>query len=138
MGQSKTLNIAMIGYGFMGRAHSNAFHQATKFFDLPFKLRLKAICGRNEDNLDHMAEQWGWEQTNTDWEKVVGRKDIDVIDICTPNYLHEPIAVAAAKAGKMVLCEKPLGIQLLRPSLWLRPPRMCIPLFGSTTGGHRP
>lgn len=117
MGQSKTLNIAMIGYGFMGRAHSNAFHQATKFFDLPFKFRLKAVCGRNQDNLDHMAEQWGWEETNTDWEKVVGRKDIDVIDICTPNYLHEPIAVAAANAGKMVLCEKPLANSVVEAEL---------------------
>ena len=109
MGQPKTLNIAMIGYGFMGRAHSNAFHQATRFFDLPFKLRLKVICGRNQSNLDRMGQQWGWEETCTDWEKIVAREDIDIVDICTPNYLHAPIAVAAAKAGKMVLCEKPLA-----------------------------
>lgn len=109
MGQSRTLNIAMIGYGFMGRAHSNAFHQATKFVDLPFDLRLKTICGRNQANLDQMARKWGWEETTTNWEDVVNRKDIDVVDICTPNYLHERIAVAAAKAGKMVMCEKPLA-----------------------------
>ena len=99
----------MIGYGFMGRAHSNAFHQAGKFFDLPFDLKLSTICGRNQKNLDRMAHQWGWEKTATSWEDVVDRKDIDIVDICTPNYLHEPIALAAAKAGKMVLCEKPLA-----------------------------
>jgi predicted dehydrogenase len=109
MGQSRTLNIAMVGYGFMGRAHSNAFHQATRFFDLPFHLNLKTICGRNPEKLERMAHQWGWEETATRWEDVVNRDDIDIVDICTPNYLHEPIAVAAAKAGKMVLCEKPLA-----------------------------
>lgn len=109
MGQRKTLNIAMIGYGFMGRAHSNAFHHAPKFFDLPFRLNLTAICGRNLQKLGRMADQWGWAETATSWEELVNRKDIDIVDICTPNYLHEPIAVAAAKAGKMVLCEKPLA-----------------------------
>lgn len=98
----------MIGYGFMGRAHSNAFHQAVKFFDLPFDLRLKMVCGRNRTHLDRMARQWGWEETRENWEDVVNSKDIDIVDICTPNYLHEPIAVAAARAGKMVFCEKPL------------------------------
>lgn len=105
----KKLNIAMIGYGFMGRAHSNAFHQAGHFFDLPFQLGLKVVCGRDQAKLRRTAGQWGWEETVADWEAAVGRKDIDVVDICTPNYLHEPIAVAAAQAGKMVLCEKPLA-----------------------------
>jgi predicted dehydrogenase len=109
MGHSGTFNVAMIGYGFMGRAHSNAFHQAGTFFDLPFNLKLKTICGRNQLNLDRMARHWGWEETATHWEDVVRREDIDIVDICTPNYLHEPIAVAAAQAGKMVLCEKPLA-----------------------------
>ena len=109
MGQSRTLNIAMVGYGFMGRAHSNAFQQASKFFDLPFNLNLKTICGRNQENLERMARQWGWEETAASWEDAVNREDIDIVDICTPNYLHEPIAIAAAKAGKMVLCEKPLA-----------------------------
>jgi predicted dehydrogenase len=99
----------MVGYGFMGRAHSNAFHQATKFFELPYKLRLKAVCGRNRLNLDRMAGQWGWEETTSNWEELVNRPDIDIVDVCTPNYLHEPIAIVAAKAGKMVLCEKPLA-----------------------------
>ena len=109
MQQRGKLNIAMIGYGFMGRAHSNAFHQAGHFFDLPFQLNLKVICGRNQAKLRETSGQWGWEETAADWESVVNRKDIDVVDICTPNYLHEPIAVAAAQAGKMVLCEKPLA-----------------------------
>lgn len=109
MPQRRRLNIAMIGYGFMGRAHSNAFHQAGHFFDLPFQLNLKVICGRNQTKLRETADQWGWEETVADWEGVASRKDIDIVDICTPNYLHEPIAVAAAQAGKMVLCEKPLA-----------------------------
>jgi predicted dehydrogenase len=109
MQQRRKLNVAMIGYGFMGRAHSNAFHQAGHFFDLPFQLNLKVICGRNQAKLRETAGKWGWEETAADWEAVVSRKDIDAVDICTPNYLHEPIAVAAAQAGKMVLCEKPLA-----------------------------
>lgn len=109
MRNRKKLNIAMIGYGFMGRAHSNAFHQAGHFFDLPFELTLKVICGRNKEKLQGMAAQWGWEEAATDWESIIDRADIDVVDICTPNYLHEPIAVAATRAGKLVLCEKPLA-----------------------------
>jgi predicted dehydrogenase len=103
------LNIALIGYGFMGRAHSNAYRQAACFFDIPFDLNLKVVCGRNQTKLDRMASDWGWEGTATNWEQVVTRPDIDAVDICTPNYLHEPIATAAAKAGKIVLCEKPLA-----------------------------
>jgi predicted dehydrogenase len=109
MQKRRKLNIAMIGYGFMGRAHSNAFHQAGHFFDTNFDLKLKVVCGRNPEKLQRMASDWGWEETATDWEQVVRRADIDAVDICTPNYLHEPIAVAAAQAGKIVLCEKPLA-----------------------------
>jgi predicted dehydrogenase len=109
MGQPKALNIAMVGYGLMGRAHSNAFHPASHFFMSSFNLKLKTICGRNQANLGRILYQWSWEETASKWEEVVHRKDIDVVDICTPNYLHEPIAVAAAKAGKIVLCEKPLA-----------------------------
>lgn len=104
-----TLNVAMIGYGFMGRAHSNAFQQANRFFDTPFDLRLKVICGRNEENVRKMAAEWGWQETVRHWESVVARPDIDVVDICTPNYLHSSIVIAAAEAGKIVLCEKPLA-----------------------------
>jgi predicted dehydrogenase len=109
MHRKSKLNIAMIGYGFMGRAHSNAFRQAGRFFEVPFDLKMKVICGRNQAKLDHMAATWGWDEAATDWEQVISRPDVDLVDICTPNYLHEPIAIAAAQAGKIVLCEKPLA-----------------------------
>jgi len=112
MKSRKRLNVAMIGYGFMGRAHSNAFHQVGHFFESSYDLRLKLICGRNQPQLKSMATQWGWEEVAGDWEAVVERKDVDVIDICTPNNLHAPIAISAAKAGKIVLCEKPLAISV--------------------------
>jgi len=105
----KKLNIGMVGYGFMGRAHSNAFSQVGHFFDGPFQPVLKAVCARNSEKLKPFAEQWGYESTETDWRKLVGRKDIDVIDIAAPNDVHLEIAMAAAAAGKMVMCEKPLG-----------------------------
>ncbi|HEY6936817.1 MAG TPA: Gfo/Idh/MocA family oxidoreductase [Terriglobales bacterium] len=108
----KTLNVAMIGQGFMGRAHSNAFHQVGHFFDTPFELRRKVICGRNRETLDAMAARWCWEETATEWQAVVERKDIDVVDIATPNNLHAPLALAAAKAGKILLCEKPLAMSV--------------------------
>lgn len=109
MQKRKILNVAMIGYGFMGRAHSNAFRQVNSFFESPYELRLNTICGRDETKLRKMAGEWGWERSMTDWQAVVDLPEIDVVDICTPNDLHEPIAVAAARAGKMVLCEKPLA-----------------------------
>jgi predicted dehydrogenase len=89
--------------------HSNAHHQVGRFFDIPFDLRLKIICGLGGEELAQFAGQWGWEEVTEEWQKVVDRPDIDIVDICAPNYLHEPIAVAAAQAGKMVLCEKPLA-----------------------------
>jgi predicted dehydrogenase len=106
------LNIAMIGTGSMGKAHSNAFRQVTHFFEVPYELILKVICGRNQAKLDSAAAQWGWQNTATDWQEVVSRPDIDVVDIAVPNVLHAPIAIAAAKAGKMVWCEKPLATSL--------------------------
>ena len=109
MPKQGTLNVAMIGYGFMGRAHSNAFRQASAFFDTPFDLRLKVLCGRDEAKARTIADMWGWQEVVRHWESVVSRPDIDVVDICTPNYLHAPIAIAAAQAGKIVLCEKPLA-----------------------------
>jgi len=109
---AKKLNIAMIGHGFMGRAHSNAFRQVGCFFDVPYELKLKAICGRNRDAVESFARQWGWEESHTEWESVIVREDIDIVDIGTPNYLHAPIAMAAAEAGKIVLCEKPLAMNL--------------------------
>src|SRR5580692_8581623 len=106
----KRLNFAMIGSGFMGRAHSNALRQAGCFFDIPYELKLKVLCARNLEAVENFAAQWGWEEAQTEWQSVVARKDIDVVDICTPNHMHAPIAIAAAQAGKMVLCEKPLAM----------------------------
>ena len=105
----KTLNIGLVGYGFMGRTHSNAFLQAPRFFKLPYKPVLKAVAARNQDRVKAFADNWGYESFETDWRALVDRKDIDVIDIASPNDTHLEIAVAAAKAGKMVMCEKPLG-----------------------------
>ena len=96
----------------MGRAHSNAYCQAPHFFDLSFELRRKVICGRNRDALDKIAATWGWDETATDWRAVVDRKDIDVVDVATPNLLHAEIAIAAARAGKMIFCEKPLAVSV--------------------------
>ncbi len=107
---SKPLNIGMIGYGFMGRAHSNAYRRVSNFFDLPYHPVLKAVCARNADNVKAFAETWGYESIETDWRKLIERDDIDAVDICTPNNLHHDIAIAAAKAGKTILCEKPLSM----------------------------
>jgi predicted dehydrogenase len=105
----KTLNIALVGYGFMGRTHSNAFRQAPQFFALPYRPVLKAVAARNEERVKAFAANWGYESYETDWRKLIDRKDIDVIDIASPNDTHREIAIAAARAGKMVMCEKPLG-----------------------------
>ena len=107
---TKPLNIGMIGYGFMGKAHSNAYHQANRFFDLPYRPVLKALCARSADKAKPFADRWGYESVETDWRKLLDRKDIDAVDICTPNNLHAEIALAAAAAGKMILCEKPLSM----------------------------
>ncbi len=107
--KKKPLNIGMVGYGFMGRAHSNAFSQVGHFFDLKHQPVLKAACARDAGKLKGFADQWGYESTETDWRKLVERKDIDVVDIAAPNDVHLEIALAAAAAGKMVMCEKPLG-----------------------------
>src|SRR5262249_12488739 len=119
---AKPLNIGMIGYGFMGRAHSNAYRKVNHFFDLQYRPVLKAICARSADKAKAFAEKWGYESVETDWRKLVERKDIDAIDICTPNNTHAEIALAAAAAGKMILCEKPLamtgpeGLRMVQPA----------------------
>lgn len=107
---SKHLNIGMIGYGFMGRAHSNAYRKVNNFFDLPYRPVLKAACAREKEKVKPFADTWGYESIETDWRRLLDRKDIDAIDICTPNNLHAEIAIAAAQAGKMILCEKPLAM----------------------------
>lgn len=106
----KKLNIGLIGYGFMGRAHSNAYRKVNQFFDLGHEPVLKAVCARNEAKVRPFAEKWGWESVETDWRALVARDDIDVIDIGSPNNTHREITLAAAKAGKMILCEKPLAM----------------------------
>jgi predicted dehydrogenase len=105
----KKLNIGLVGYGFMGRTHSNAFVQAPRFFDVPYEPVLKAVCARNAGRVTAFASNWGYQSIETDWRALVERKDIDLIDIASPNDTHAEIAVAAARAGKMVTCEKPLG-----------------------------
>ncbi|MDB4724328.1 Gfo/Idh/MocA family oxidoreductase [bacterium] len=107
---SKELRIGMIGYGFMGRTHSNGYCQANHFFDLEYRPVLKAACARNQEELQKFANQWGYESTENDWRQLIARDDIDAIDICVPNNLHAEIAIAAAEAGKMILCEKPLSM----------------------------
>ncbi len=107
---SKPLNVGMIGYGFMGKAHSNAYAHVNHFFDLQYRPILKAVCARSADKAKAFAANWGYESVETDWRKLVERNDIDLIDICTPNNTHAEIALAAAKAGKMILCEKPLAM----------------------------
>src|ERR671914_444112 len=103
------LNIGLIGYGFMGRTHSNAYLQAPRYFDLSYEPVLKAICARNPQRAEKFAATWGYESIESDWRKLVERKDIDLVDIASPNDTHAEIAIAAARAGKMVMCEKPLA-----------------------------
>src|SRR5216683_4210943 len=112
MPEAKSMNVAMVGTGFIARAHSNAFHQVGHFFDVPFALCTKVVCGRDPSRLEAFARQWEWQETAGDWESVVGRSDIDIVDIAAPNALHAPIAIAAARAGKIVFCEKPLALSV--------------------------
>lgn len=108
----KRLNVGLIGYQFMGKAHSNAYRQVGRFFDLPYELGLHTICGRNEEAVRKAAETFGWERHETEWRRVVENPEIDVIDISTPGDTHAEIAIAAAEAGKAVFCEKPIANSL--------------------------
>lgn len=105
----KEVGIGLIGYAFMGKAHSNAYRQVTKFFEPEVTPRLRALCGRNEENVRRAAADYGWESYETDYRKLLARDDIDIVDIVVPGNAHKEIAIAAAQAGKTVLCEKPLG-----------------------------
>ncbi|MGE0374503.1 MAG: Gfo/Idh/MocA family protein [Planctomycetaceae bacterium] len=108
---TKLLNLGMIGYGFMGRAHTNGYKRVGDFFpELAYRPVLKAACARSKENIQKFADQWGYESVETDWKALLARKDIDAVDICVPNNLHKEIAIAAAQAGKMILCEKPLAM----------------------------
>lgn len=110
---SEPLRIGMIGYGFMGRAHTNAYKRVPDFFpELKYRPVLQAVCARNEEKVKAFAQQWGYASHETDWKKLVQRDDIDAVDICVPNNLHREISLAAAAAGKMILCEKPLAMNV--------------------------
>ena len=113
MKESKQLRIGLIGIGFMGRTHTNGYKRVGDFFPaLVYRPVLKAVCSRNAEKVKAFGEQWGYESTETDWKKLIAREDIDAVDICTPNDFHAEIAIAAAAAGKMILCEKPLARNL--------------------------
>jgi predicted dehydrogenase len=105
----KKLNVGLIGCGFMGRTHSNASRKVNNFFDLDYQPVLRAVCDIDPARAKAFATKWGYETIETDWRKLVARKDIDLVDITLPNDMHQQVAVAAAKAGKMILCEKPLA-----------------------------
>ncbi|MEM7697337.1 MAG: Gfo/Idh/MocA family oxidoreductase [Verrucomicrobiota bacterium] len=106
------LRVAILGHRFMGRAHSNAWSQVTKFFDVPIKPVLQVACGRDEADLKTFADRWGWAEIETDWRAVVERDDIDIIDISLPTFMHAEPAIAAAEAGKHIFCEKPFATTL--------------------------
>ncbi|HWA84545.1 MAG TPA: Gfo/Idh/MocA family oxidoreductase [Fimbriimonadaceae bacterium] len=105
----KRLNVGLIGYQFMGKAHSNAYRQVGHYFDLPVEVGMHTLCGRHEIAVKAAADKFGWANVETDWRKVVSSPEIDIVDISTPGNSHCEIAVAAAEAGKIVFCEKPIG-----------------------------
>ena len=107
--QGPALRVAMIGYGFMGAAHSVGWRQAPRMFDLPRAVEMTVVVGRNADAVASAAEKWGWAESATDWREVIARDDIDIVDIVTPGDSHAEISIAALEAGKHVLCEKPLA-----------------------------
>ena len=110
MPDKKQLRIGLIGGGFMGRTHTNAYKRVGDFFpELQHRVVLKAVCTRSPEKVKAFAEQWGYESFETDWKAIIARDDIDAVDICTPNNMHAEIAIAAAEAGKIILCEKPLA-----------------------------
>lgn len=109
---TKELRVAIIGCNFMGKAHSNAWLQASRFFDLPLRPVLQVACARNEAGARAFAENWGWKHIETDWRKAIARDDVDVVDIALPQHLHHEVAIAAAQAGKHLFCEKPMALTL--------------------------
>jgi len=110
--KKRPLRVGLIGYNFMGKAHSNAWRQAGRFFDLPAEIEMRTLCGRSPAGVKAAAANFGWSRTSTDWREVVSDPEIDVVDICTPNDCHYEIAIEAAKQGKAVLCEKPLAMNV--------------------------
>ena len=115
------LNVALIGHQFMGKAHSNAYRQVSRFFPGKLRFRMKVLCGKAcSEELEATAAQFGWEESDCEWERVVDRKDIDIVDISTPGFLHHPMALAAARNRKHVICEKPLANTLAEAKEMLR------------------
>jgi len=110
--KKRPLRVGLIGYNFMGKAHSNAWRQAGRFFDLPGEIEMRTLCGRSPKGVNAAAANLGWSRTSTDWREVVSDPEIDIVDICTPNDCHYEIAMEAAKQGKAVLCEKPLAMNV--------------------------
>ena len=106
------LRVGQIGYAFMGAAHSHAWRTAPRFFDLPLRPELAVLAGRDAAAVAAAADRLGWAETATDWRAVVGRDDVDLVDVCTPGDTHAEIAIAALEAGKHVLSEKPRGSNL--------------------------
>ncbi|MGY1809014.1 Gfo/Idh/MocA family protein [Blastococcus sp. SYSU D00669] len=104
-----TLGVGLIGYAFMGAAHSQAWRTAPHFFDLPLQPELRVLVGRDKARLEDAAARLGWQETETDWRRLLERDDVDLVDVCTPGDTHAEIAIAALEAGKHVLCEKPLA-----------------------------
>jgi len=109
MGQKERINVALIGQGFMGRTHSNAWGQAAKFFKVPIKPVKHSVFGQADENTAEFASNWGWQNSSNDWKRLVRSNDIDLVDIVTPNFMHAPVAMEAIRAGKPVACEKPIA-----------------------------
>jgi len=107
---AKKLNVGLIGYGFMARTHSNAYCKVNHFFDVPYEPALRVVCGLEDKVAKAFAERWGYKSHTTDWHKVIEDEKVDLVDICVPNNVHAEIAIAAAKAGKAIICEKPLAL----------------------------
>jgi predicted dehydrogenase len=108
----KPLNVGLIGYGFMGKTHSNAYRKVGHFFDIEFQPVLRTVCGLVEAEAKAFADKWGYESWTTNWRQVVEDPAIDIVDICVPNNRHAEVAIACAKAGKMIVCEKPLALNV--------------------------
>lgn len=106
----KKMNVALIGCQFMGKAHTSAWSRVHQFFDSSIQPVMKVACDVQEDRARRFAEHWGWGSAGTDWRAAIARPDVDIVDISVPTYLHHEIAIAAAKAGKHIFCEKPLAV----------------------------
>jgi predicted dehydrogenase len=110
--EPREIGVGMVGYAFMGAAHSQAWRNVARFFSPPIVPRMNAICGRNAAKLAQAAQRFGWSSTETDWRRLIERSDVELVDVCTPGSSHAEIAIAALRAGKHVLCEKPLANSL--------------------------